>query len=490
MDMIQIVVNTLFFIGGTIFTAGLVLFLKINWAIIKNKTALSAAFGAVAALTASGSAGFFNEQIPAGSNASIMKFAVLCILFVLFIATVLKSIVVDYFQPLSLSNVTCIFFIIGICTTIATSLLDLLLKINSSLSLFLPAGIVLSVLIGIFWAKTQAWSNFENINGEPLFLFVNGEAGYKTFRIPSLIVLDKEALNKTYGYNFANDVLLASAEARRNSSHDLGEIDIVGKLSGDGGKSWTKLNVLFHVENGIGKAGNPTPVFDKVNGVLNFVCTNGTKAGNYLVSTNNIQGVLHSDLTITWKDKILIGSSVPGPGKSIQLKSGRLVVPCGGHTLCSDDYGFTWKTGEMARGGESEALELSNGELMMVTRFGPGCSKYHPSQVQKISYSKDGGESWYMHCDTPLKTPMCQSSLDKTSDGTIYFSHPDCFLTRANLSVGISADNGKNWSVKRLYNGPSGYSCVAVDSKDTVYVLAEAGKVNYNEALIFLNIRK
>lgn len=490
MDILQAIENTVLIIGGALFTAGLVLFLRINWAIIKNKTALSAAFCVVVALTASGSAVFFNTQIPAGSNASKMKFAVLCVLTVLFITTVLKSIVVDYFQPLSLSNATCIFFIIGICTTIATSLLGLLLKTNSSLSLFLPAGIVLVVLIGILWAKTQDWTNFENINGEPLLLFVNGEAGYKTFRIPSLIVLDKEALNKTYGYNFVNDVLLATAEARRNSSHDLGDIDIVGKLSGDGGKSWTKLNVFFHIENGVGKAGNPTPVFDKVNGILNFICTNGTKAENYRVNNYNIQGILQSDLTITWKGKILIGSSVPGPGKSIQLKSGRLVVPSGGLVTYSDDGGLTWKAGEKARGGESEAVELNNGELMMVTRFGPGCSKYHPSQVQKISYSKDGGESWYANCDTPLKTPMCQSSLDKTSDGTIYFSHPDCFLTRANLSVGISQDNGKNWSVKRLYNGPSGYSCVAADGNDSVFVLAEAGKINYNEALIFLNINK
>jgi sialidase-1 len=300
--------------------------------------------------------------------------------------------------------------------------------------------------------------------------------------------MDKEVLNKTYGYHFEQDVLLATAEARRNDSFDNGDIDMVGKLSSDGGKSWTKLMVLLEVENEIGKVGNPTPVFDKSNGVLNFICTFGKKEEDYAYSTYNIQGVVNADLSITWKDKILMDKLVPGPGKSIQLESGRLVVPCNGRVQYSDDYGLTWETGEKARGGECEALQISNGELMMVTRFTMDCSRYHPNQYQKISFSKDAGKSWYENRDIALKTPICQSSLDKTSDGTIYFTHPDCFLTRANLSVGISDNDGETWSIKRMYNGPSGYSCVSVDSSDTVYVLAEVGKVNYNDALVFLSV--
>ncbi len=488
MEMIKIIENALLLSGGALLAAGLFLFLKINWEIVKNKLLLSSAFGAVIALTAGCAVFFFRYKTVENTGAFKAKFALLSIAAAMFAGIIYKSLISDYFQPLSLSNATCMILIIGIMIIFAASLPGLVLKTSSSFSIVMLSSVIAAMSIGIIWAKTQVWNIFENSENEPLFLFVNGEAGYRTFRIPSLIVLDKDVLNEKYGYTFNNDVLLATAEARKNSSHDLGDIDIVGKLSSDGGKSWTKLNVFFHIENGIGKAGNPTPVFDRVTGLLNFVYTNGTKAENYRVSTYNIQGILHSDLTITWKNKILMGSSMPGPGKSIQLQSGRLAVPGSGRAIYSDDGGLTWKEGEKARGGESEAVELNNGELMMVTRFGPGCSKYHPDQMQKISYSRDGGESWYKHCDTTLKTPMCQSSLDKTSDGTIFLTYPDCFLTRANLSAGISEDNGKIWKVKRLYNGPSGYSCVAADKSDHVYVLAETGRVNYNEALIFLKI--
>jgi hypothetical protein len=40
------------------------------------------------------------------------------------------------------------------------------------------------------------------------------------------------------------------------------------------------------------------------------------------------------------------------------------------------------------------------------------------------------------------------------------------------------------------FNEPSGYSCVCVDSADHVFVLAEVGKVNYNEALVFLKVKQ
>ena len=275
-----------------------------------------------------------------------------------------------------------------------------------------------------------------------------------------------------------------TAEARRNSYHDDGDIDLVAKLSADGGKSWTSLQVLFKDPDKNGKAGNPAPVFDKNTGNIHFAMT--TDSGG----TEVARGTLGKDLAISWENRISLEKMIPGPGKGIQLSSGRLFIPGGGSCVVSDDGGLTWKRGGEAREGECEAVELADGELMMVTRFGPDCAKYHPREYQKVSSSADGGETWFGHRDLPLKTPMCQSSLTKTSDGTVYLTHPDCFLTRANLAAGISRDGGETWIVKRLYNGPSGYSCAAADSNDSVFVLAEIGKVDYNEALVFLKIKQ
>ena len=502
MKIIQIIGDFLFVIGGTFFARGLIGFLRVNAAIIKQKAVLTVFFCLPMASILGGTLFFFNRQMNQAYAADI-KIALSVLAAVIFADMVLNSLARDFFQPLSLSSETCIFLIAGIVTVLVTDLLGLLLKTNSYLSFILPAAISFAMIIGITWAKTQGYEKFSNISGEPLFLFKNGEEDYKTFRIPSLIVLDREVLNAKYGYSFQNDILLATAEARRNSSKDTGEIDLVGKLSSDRGNSWTDLTVFFTDEETACKFGNPTPVFDKVNGVINFVLKGDING------SENVQGTLNEDLSITWGEHIPLkripaknsssensANVTPGPGKSIQLSSCRLVVPCnnGGESLAlySDDYGLTWKTGEpAAKGGECEAVELKSGELMLVSRESTDCSQYHPRQYQRLSYSNDGGETWAVKGEaTSLKTPVCMSSLDKTSDGTVWFSYPDCFLTRANLSVAASADNGKHWEITRLYPGPSGYSCLAADSDDKVYVLAEVGKVNYNEALVFLNIKQ
>lgn len=488
MSLAETLENVLVFAGVLTVIAGLAMFARANSAIIKSKPFLfgvwalvSAAFPVCFALLSGVCA-----QNTAAVAGRVLGLAAAAILF----AVVLnKSLISDYFQPLSLTGRTGSVLITGITTLLTVCALGLLLGTGGILPLLVPVYLIVVMLAGIVWAKTQGWSRFDNIDGQPLFLFRNGDGGYKTFRIPSLIVLDKHSLNEKCGCTFLCDVLLASAEARRNSSKDLGDIDIVGKLSADGGSTWTPLTVLFKAPGGIGKAGNPTPVFDRKNAVIHFVCTFGTRADHYAISTCDTRGRLRADLSIAWEAPVPMGAMVPGPGKSIRLRSGRIVVPGDGHVMFSDDEGMTWQSGNPARGGECEAVELPGGELMMVTRFGPACSKQHPREFQKLSFSADGGENWQRHADTTLKTPMCQSSLDKTSRGTVILTYPDCHLTRANLSAGISEDNGRTWAVKRLYSGPSGYSCVAVDGEDNIFVLAEAGKVNYNEALVFLKIK-
>ena len=119
-------------------------------------------------------------------------------------------------------------------------------------------------------------------------LFVAGEEGYNTFRIPAVITLP-------------NGRLPAFAEGRRLSASDYGEIDIVVKVSDDGGGNWEPERDI----------------------------TESTKPSDW-----------------TWY--------AVGPNHALQLTSGRLLFPCNhavlieneeksgpyhSHIIYSDDHG-------------------------------------------------------------------------------------------------------------------------------------------------------
>ena len=63
-------------------------------------------------------------------------------------------------------------------------------------------------------------------------LFVRGQEGYHTYRIPSLLVTKK-------------GTLLAFCEGRKNSASDTGDIDILSRRSTDGGKTWSAMKLVW-----------------------------------------------------------------------------------------------------------------------------------------------------------------------------------------------------------------------------------------------------
>jgi sialidase-1 len=63
-------------------------------------------------------------------------------------------------------------------------------------------------------------------------VFVAGRDGYHTYRIPALRATPK-------------GTLLAFCEGRRNGPGDTGDIDLLLKRSFDGGKTWTKAQVVW-----------------------------------------------------------------------------------------------------------------------------------------------------------------------------------------------------------------------------------------------------
>ena len=73
-------------------------------------------------------------------------------------------------------------------------------------------------------------------------VFVAGQGGYHTYRIPALIVA-------------SNQTLLGFCEGRKNSRSDTGDIDLLLKRSTDGAKTWGEQRAVW--DDGPNTCGNP-----------------------------------------------------------------------------------------------------------------------------------------------------------------------------------------------------------------------------------------
>lgn len=452
-------------------------------------------------------------EVPSGTDALISAIALLVLGVALFVYLIIKALVVDLFQPIALNTLNMIMLIAGSVFMLIAALVAIITKAYVT-STIISATLLLTMLAGAAWAKNQKYGKFTNIVGGPYLLFEGKTDGYSAYRIPSLIVLDKDIVNEKCGTHFKDNVLLALVEGRKNSAHDVGVVDMLGKFSLDGGKTWGEQKIIFTFGEEVGKYGNPTVVLDKDTGLLNIVHMSATKATGFNYNTFNIRGKIKDDLTFDWEEPINISlpkdpnikrgaadgvradTLMVGPGKAVQIKSGkydgRIICPASNNgssfVIYSDDHGLTWKRSEVAgSGNECEAAVLDNGEVVMVVRDGAGCCNYHPRQFQKLSYSKDGGETWYVKEKfTTLKTPICMASV-YNAGGKLLLSYPDSFHTRVNLSVGETTD-GETWTSKLIYGGAAGYSCMDGDKEGNVYVLAEIGKVNYSDAIGFAKL--
>ena len=84
-------------------------------------------------------------------------------------------------------------------------------------------------------------------------LFVAGKGGFRTYRIPALVVSGR-------------GTVLAFCEARRHTGEDYDEIDILVRRSTDGGRTWGAR--LMVVTDGDRTCGNPCPVVDNRTGAI------------------------------------------------------------------------------------------------------------------------------------------------------------------------------------------------------------------------------
>ena len=316
-------------------------------------------------------------------------------------------------------------------------------------------------------------------------LFQIGDGGYHTYRIPSLIVTK-------------SGIVLAFCEGRKNGRGDTGDIDLALRRSTDGGKSWGKTQIVW--DEADNTCGNPCPVIDQKSGTIWLLMTHnlredteakiiaGKSKGNRTVWITK-----STDDGATWSKPVEITKDVKkpewswyatGPGVGIQLKSGRLVIPCdnktdGGklrqsHVIYSDDAGKTWTIGGVVGPGcnESQAVELSDGKLMLNMR------SYERNKLRLTATSTDGGETFTKPVeDSTLIEPVCQASILRYPGGKggILFSNP-ASPKRERMTVRLSTDDAKTWPHARvLFDGPAAYSCLTVFPDGAIGCLYERG---------------
>jgi len=348
-------------------------------------------------------------------------------------------------------------------------------------------------------------------------LFVSGQEGYFTFRIPAMVVTTR-------------GTILAFCEGRKNSQRDYGDVDIVLKRSVDGGRTWSPLQIVWDDMDNCCR--NPCPVVDETTGIIWLVMAheNG-KDNEAIIKSGNSADIVRVYVTksaddgLSWSEPVEITKSVKnnpwrwyanGPCSGIQLKHGefkdRIIIPSNhtihppdapqsgfkfSHVVYSDDHGITWQKGGSIGPycNESQIVELSDGTLLNNMRRSPEATETE-GPYRRIAYSNDGGITWSRaKPDSSLPCPRCQGSiishpnLKAKGKDFLLFSNPAHIKERVNMTIRLSYDAGKTWPVSRiLHKGPSAYSDKAVLANGDILCLYEAGTERLYERIKFARI--
>eukprot|EP01044_Picomonas_judraskeda_P007624 COSAG03_NODE_829_length_5707_cov_19.504101_3_plen_999_part_00 len=184
-----------------------------------------------------------------------------------------------------------------------------------------------------------------------------------------------------------------------------------------------------------------------------------------------------------WAEPVDISAMLPfdsfafGPGEGTQAASGRLII-CGYFTksgnfgsamVVSDDNGLTWSGGaelpkvSAAATNECDAAVLRNNSILVTFRAGGG----HRVQAR----SDDEGRSFVansVRAIEALPDSGCQGSMVSASDGVLYFSGPYSSVSRSNMTVSRSTDDGDSWhDLVQVYPSYSGYNSLTVIEEES-----------------------
>lgn len=367
------------------------------------------------------------------------------------------------------------------------------------------------------------WFFAKAFSQESIPVFIAGKDGYTTYRIPAII-------------KAPNNDLLAFCEGRVASSNDFGNVDIVMKRSTDQGKTWSTLNII--VDNDALQAGNSAPLVDLMDpafpdGKIYLFYNTGNNHEGEVRKGNGLREVWYKTSTnngFTWTDPINITlethrpkypsanaaynftedwrSYANTPGHALQIHAGkykgRLFIAANhsqgppknkfeeyqAHAYYSDDHGKTFHISEslvIPGSNEATATALSNGKLILNARNQQG-----DKRKRIMAVSKNGGIHWdTTYFDENLPDPVNQGSLlnigmYKNKEMIAFINAADT-KNRNNLTLRISADEGKTWFKNILVDATSdekkmadftAYSDIVLLKKNKIGILYE--KNNYS----------
>ena len=316
------------------------------------------------------------------------------------------------------------------------------------------------------------------------------DEAYTHHRIPGIFVTSK-------------GTVIIYNEARK-SLEDWALMDIYLQRSEDGGMTFGDPIYIANGTDTFKTVNNPVMLEDTL-GRLHMLYLR-----DYSINGGGAWQRTSSDDGLTWSEpKEITEFTKPelhnafafGPGHGIRTSDGMLTVPVWMvlksanvpmkehwpsviSTFCSKDNGQTWFLGEIVGsvGGalypgvfypnESVAAEASDGRIVMNVR---SFNRY-----RALTYSSSGYSGWSrLAARSDMPDPCCFGSIAKYDglDGKYALLAVNCAdeHDRVKVTVRVSFDDGKTWSIKRTVDAERGGYCdIAVDEKtESVYVLYE-----------------
>lgn len=336
-------------------------------------------------------------------------------------------------------------------------------------------------------------------------LYAPGDNGSVGYRIPAMVILP-------------NGNIVTAIDRRWNSESDLAnKIDIIARISEDGGYTWSEeypIAIASDASNGRGDCalvvapnGDIVAAFVGGNGlwassasdpIVSFISRSSDGGKTWTAVEEGGQGDITSQIwgSSCGGDNTRLNGTAAffGSGRGLCLsrqtgenesKNGRIMfvtaVNRGGtlynYVVYSDDNGVTWKVSEQAFSGGDEAkvAELNDGTILMSVRR---------SGARGYVKSTDGGETWGTQSTwSDLNVNACNGDIleytakvDGYDQNRTLHSLPinDGAKGREKVSVYLSYDEGQTWERKKqMFPGLSAYSTMIMLEDGTIGMYAE-----------------